>query len=180
MARLTWQIKLPWMLKHVLQTRSETQIRVSLMLYGRWNLEIPKLTFPTFDLSVLQSQSQVTDHKWAPWLISCTVGQFTNQWERILGWPFGKVLTLNSNSQNFTVLWYLDLFSPLICSVRSTGICVLVEAARVDTGLLRPNVVGAVVVTAGADGAVGSTGGLFWRGSRAGLVWPALEKWRKF
>lgn len=123
--------------------------------------------------------SQVTDHKWAPWLISCTVGQFTNQRERIFGWPFGKVVTLNCNSQTFTVLWHLDLFSPLICSERSTGICVLVEATRVDTGLLRPNVVGAVVVTAGADGAEGSTGGLFRRGSRAGLVWPALEKWRK-
>lgn len=32
-----------------------TQICVSLMLYGRWSLGIPKLTFPTFDLSVLQS-----------------------------------------------------------------------------------------------------------------------------
>lgn len=46
----------------------------------------------------------------------------------------------------------------------------LVEAGRVDTGLLRPTGEGAVVAAAGADGAAGSAGGVFRRWSKSGLV----------
>lgn len=64
----------------------------------------------------------------------------------------------------------LDRPSPLLWSKVSGAFWVLDVPSRAVMGLLR--LTDAVLLTDEANGADGSTGGLFCKGSRAGLLWP--------